>query len=63
MHYVISLLFTVTSNVTRYYCMTSNLTGVRLLANVMNVMHYKHNVLAIIITKVMRYYALHNVLT
>ena len=44
--------------------MTSNLTGVRSLANVMNVMHYKHNVLAIIIiTKVMRYYALHNVLT
>ena len=45
MHYVISLLFTVTSNVTRYYCMTSNLTGVRLLANVMNVMRYKSNAL------------------
>ena len=33
-HYIILLLFTVMSNVTRYFCMTSNLTYVRLLANV-----------------------------
>ena len=39
--YVISLLFTVTSNVTSYYCMTSNVTEVRLLMNVTKVMRYK----------------------